>query len=486
MFDVLARRAGRWPGAGRILGLWVCLHGVLGAPGLNAQPAAGHVQAEALPAAGRVELVRGVVIGQQPGHPPRALGAGAVLHEGDQVEVAPASGAVLRLADGTRLTLRPDTRLVLRTWRYPAPKGGAAMTLDLLRGGLRAVTGLITEDAPEAARIHTPEGVIAIRGTDLSARLCQGPGSCQQTARKPGGSTAPLPAAAARVLQSQGETQAADALARARRLGVGSSLYPGDRIITAAGAMLVLAFSDSSRLTLGPNSAIRIDDYRFDPAAPAQGRLGLALLQGGIRALTGLIARTDPRQVSITTPTATVAVRGTGFDLVCVGACAQGQDGPAADDLLRVCTWRGAIEVQPSSARGAEPAPESGPDSGPGSGPSQPVLEDQCAQLMQGQVQPSTDRLALDGPRPDTVPFPPELFSRQRLPEDPKGLIVRVAHGSARVITQAGSRDLGHDEAAHAVDGGVERVYVDASVLRLARAPLPSRWSGSGLVPMCR
>ena len=68
--------------------------------------------------AGEVESLRGVVVAQAPGEPPRSLARGDTLREGDQLQSAPSSSAVLRLDDGSRLTLRPDTRLVLRTWRY--------------------------------------------------------------------------------------------------------------------------------------------------------------------------------------------------------------------------------------------------------------------------------------------------------------------------------------------------------------------------------
>ena len=71
----------------------------------------------------------------------------------------------------------------------------------------------------------------------------------------------------------------------------------------------------------------------------------LSLARGVLRALTGLIAGADPSHVGVTTPTATLGVRGTGFDMVCEGACGEGADGTGGpDDRLRVCTWRGAVD----------------------------------------------------------------------------------------------------------------------------------------------
>ena len=229
---------GGWPVAGRLLGACVAGFALL----------AGAVQAQ--PVAGLVESVRGVAVARSPGEPPRTLAQGAPIREGDQVDVAPSSSALLRLEDGTRLTLRADTRVVVRTWRFHEGRSDSAMTLDLLRGGLRAVTGLITRASPGAARIQTPVAVVGIRGTDLTARLCDAPGACAPPRRDRAGDRVaadrPEPiAASARVIQIQGQADSLDAADRRRALLAGSSLYPGDRVVTAAGGMVVLGFRDT-------------------------------------------------------------------------------------------------------------------------------------------------------------------------------------------------------------------------------------------------
>src|SRR5690606_26622616 len=44
----------------------------------------------------------------------------------------------------------------------------------LLKGGFRAVTGLIGKNDRERFRVRTPVATIGIRGTDFEARLCDG------------------------------------------------------------------------------------------------------------------------------------------------------------------------------------------------------------------------------------------------------------------------------------------------------------------------
>src|SRR5690606_19192386 len=44
----------------------------------------------------------------------------------------------------------------------------------LLKGGFRAVTGLIGKENRDNYRVRTPVATIGIRGTDFEARFCQG------------------------------------------------------------------------------------------------------------------------------------------------------------------------------------------------------------------------------------------------------------------------------------------------------------------------
>lgn len=432
------------------------------------------LEAEAQARAGEVESLRGVVVAQLPGEPPRSLAAGAALREGEQLQSAPASSAVLRLDDGTRLTLRPDSRMVLRTWRYKAtapgeePTSDNTLVLDLLRGGLRAVTGLVTRSGPDAARIQTPVAAIGIRGTALQARLCDGEGDCEPLA--PGRPPSPptVLATSARVLQLEGQADAIDLLARRRRLVPGASVYPGDRVSTAAASHVVLAFRDTSRLTLGPASELRIDDYRYEPDAPQEGRMLMSVLRGTLRAITGLIARADPGHVTFTTPTATLGIRGTGFDLACLGACAEGRRASGEDDWLRVCTWRGAVDLRPPEAEAALP-----------------VVEDHCAALGPGGVRTLPGPLPVQGPRPDSLEVPAALFSQASLPAQFKGLLVYVEVGGVRLFGANGYRDLGNGEGGFADDVQVQRLADSGGLIDRMQSDAPSPPTTFGPPPIC-
>lgn len=463
--------------------------------GLLLAPAGAQAQARA----GSVESLQGVVIAQFPGEPPRSLATGAVLREGDQLQSAPSSSAVLRLDDGTRLTLRPDTRLVLRTWRYKAQAPGEepvpdnALVLDLLRGGLRAVTGLVTRSGPDTARIQTPMAVIGIRGTDFHARLCQGETDCRVPVSATSGDARPeaaeakgtatsaeragasrqttssaAPPTSARVLLIKGRADAIDPLDRRRQLAPGASVYPGDRVMTTAGSHLVLAFRDESRLTLGPASELRIDDYRYEPLAPQEGRMLMSVLRGTLRALTGLIARADPRHVTFTTPTATLGIRGTGFDLACQGACAEGRRAQAEEDWMRVCTWRGAVDLRP-------------PDQEVG----EPVVEDRCAALGLDGIQALALPLAMEGPRPDGLEVPASFFSQASLPDHFEGLVVFVDVGGVRLYGTGGPLDLGNGESGFADSSQMNRMGDSTPIFKPTNSWTSTVTTVMGTPPIC-
>jgi len=129
------------------------------------------VSAWAAPA-GEVEFSRGVGFAQQSGQAPRTLGKGLVLQEGDRLTTSDGGSAIVRLSDGTRMTVRPNSELLLQQVQYQPAATDNSLVMQLVRGGLRAVTGLIAKSSPNAARIQTSTATIGIRGTDFDARLC--------------------------------------------------------------------------------------------------------------------------------------------------------------------------------------------------------------------------------------------------------------------------------------------------------------------------
>ena len=76
------------------------------------------------------------------------------------------------------------------------------------------------------------------------------------------------------------------------------------------GSIRVMVLDDDTRLSLGPNSEVRLNSFRY---APAQGSVGLAMsfLKGIAVYVSGQIAKLAPDSVRLETPSAIVGVRGT-------------------------------------------------------------------------------------------------------------------------------------------------------------------------------
>jgi hypothetical protein len=191
------------------------------------------------------------------------------------------------------------------------------MIFDLLKGGLRTVTGLIPKRDVNSARIHTPSATVGIRGTEMDMRLCKD-GSCNDDTRvglTPRPQRPNVPLASARIARLQGSATVRGADGATHLITLGGSLYPGDTIVTGNDSYAVLGFRDQSRVTVQATTQMRIEDFVYDEAKPEEGRFLINLLKGGLRAFTGIVGSANHDHVSIHTPSATVGIRGTGGDV---------------------------------------------------------------------------------------------------------------------------------------------------------------------------
>jgi hypothetical protein len=95
-----------------------------------------------------------------------------------------------------------------------------------------------------------------------------------------------------------------------RTIVVGGDVAVGERVITDATGLVQLLFDDETRLVVGPNSALVIEDYLLRRDGTA-GRFAINALTGTFRFVTG---KSPKNSYEITTPTGTIGVRGTAFD----------------------------------------------------------------------------------------------------------------------------------------------------------------------------
>ncbi len=96
-----------------------------------------------------------------------------------------------------------------------------------------------------------------------------------------------------------------------RTLAVGSRVFIGDLLATDAIGEAQLLFTDGTRMVVGPNSSLVIDEFLFRGDA-AENRFAVRALGGAFRFISG---DSGDHGYSIQTPSGTIGVRGTAFDL---------------------------------------------------------------------------------------------------------------------------------------------------------------------------
>jgi hypothetical protein len=91
---------------------------------------------------------------------------------------------------------------------------------------------------------------------------------------------------------------------------VGEVVFEADALRTGTDGRLGVTLKDETRISLAPNSEVRVDRFVY---APSEGRLAftLRILRGLTAYVSGRIARLAPDAVRLETPTAVIGVRGT-------------------------------------------------------------------------------------------------------------------------------------------------------------------------------
>ena len=123
-------------------------------------------------------------------------------------------------------------------------------------------------------------------------------------------------------------------------LANGSRIESGDLITTGNTGRTQLRFTDGGMISLQPNSQFKISRYA-DSGTAQQDSFLVDLARGGMRAITGLIGKRNRDNYKVTTTTATIGIRGSGFSM------AYNPDGALAVttelDAIEVCTQAGCI-----------------------------------------------------------------------------------------------------------------------------------------------
>ena len=335
-----------------------------------------------------------------------------------------------------------------------------------MKGGVRALTGLVSKRNPKGVEFSTATATIGIRGTSFDARICDADCAQEQSRGQTKGSPAHPELIVARVATMSGTATATGPDGQTRALGEGSALFTGDSIRTAKASHAVLGFRDRSRVTVVSDSEFKLEDVRFTGTKAEDGNFAVRIVRGGVRALTGLLGKRNPKAVTFGISTATIGIRGTGFDAYLAPACVTPTD--CVDGAI-VQTWQDAVDF---------------------------IAKDRSLAVENNRVGfyvSSRDLLTLLdvippillenlGPRPDQMDDPTEeLFAERVLATIGRGLFVGMREGDVILRAPGGFMYLSRDEAAFLEEGAdrFARVTPYPQFLRNDPTPTPEGFQDS-------
>jgi hypothetical protein len=132
-----------------------------------------------------------------------------------------------------------------------------------------------------------------------------------------------------RVIMAVGDVSAQRAGANVP-LRPGTEIQTGDQMRTGTESYAQVRFTDGAIVALRSETEFRVDEYRFSGKEDGSERAFFQLVKGGFRTVTGIIGKLSQPSYKVITPTSTIGIRGTHFNLVqCDGGC-RGNDGAPA------------------------------------------------------------------------------------------------------------------------------------------------------------
>ncbi len=99
-------------------------------------------------------------------------------------------------------------------------------------------------------------------------------------------------------------------------VAVGLKIYEKDTLSTGHDAEVHIVTEDGAFIALRPDTVFRVDEYKAEGGE--NDRTFVSLLTGALRSITGWIGTHDHAAYRITTPTATVGVRGTDHEVTVI------------------------------------------------------------------------------------------------------------------------------------------------------------------------
>jgi len=119
---------------------------------------------------GKVKALNGAVSIDRAGQR-SAAALGAPVYKNDRIVTGKGGTIGLLFEDDSRLSIGPDSTVVLDHFNFNKATDMGQFDVSLKKGTLSAVSGKITQRTPGAMKVSTPAAVLAVRGTEFSAKV---------------------------------------------------------------------------------------------------------------------------------------------------------------------------------------------------------------------------------------------------------------------------------------------------------------------------
>jgi len=130
--------------------------------------------AHAAGAVGRITHLSGLLTVKRADGTSRVLSVRSDIQEGDTLSTEQETYARIKFVDNGEVVLRPGTQLKVAAYSFDQAKPQSDnVLLNMLKGGMRAVTGLLGRRSRDSVNIATSTATIGIRGTHFGALFCQ-------------------------------------------------------------------------------------------------------------------------------------------------------------------------------------------------------------------------------------------------------------------------------------------------------------------------
>lgn len=99
---------------------------------------------------------------------------------------------------------------------------------------------------------------------------------------------------------------------KAQPVAVGDKVFPRDKLVTGKDSQVGVTLRDDTLISTGANSQLVVAEFSFDPTTQS-GNVLVSVLRGVTAMVSGLVAKSHPDAMRVTTPTLTAGIRGTEF-----------------------------------------------------------------------------------------------------------------------------------------------------------------------------